>query len=347
MAQHSQEQEERKSSSNLPTSLQELLGSMSVSNGSGDGSGGVQVLNGNRSGYGSNGYQQIDMSHAAFIKHLENAARAYPSPYLLQFTDPSEPTPPTDLQVACEYITIRHAAFMDGLERLTEQDKLKGIVPEPIGILKILPKIKEKYPNWTLSEKRLRKIIKDEEVLAQAERAARLAGELGGGRFQAEVVPVSSIDERLVEDLKGNPALQAARNKAAAIANEQEKREEAARKARESLLGAELGADKENTLPLPNTSGGSKKKGSKRAKTSTAPVSGILSAVGDAVASAAETAASAVASALPAAPTNIRDEPKGPTNIVGDVDVKWYDDVKGKGVIASKRIKKHTVIFRE
>jgi hypothetical protein len=72
-----------------------------------------------------------------------------------------------------------------------------------------------------------------------------------------------------------------------------------------------------------------------------------LSAVGDAVASAAETAASAVASALPAAPTNIRDETKGPTNIVGDVDVKWYDDVKGKGVIASKRIKKHTVIFRE
>lgn len=347
MAQHSQEQEERKSSSNLPTSLQELLGSMSVSNGSGDGSGGVQVLNGNRSGYGSNGYQQIDMSHAAYIKHLENAARAYPSPYLLHFTDPSEPTPPTDLQVACEYITIRHAAFMDGLERLTEQDKLKGIVPEPIGILKILPKIKEKYPNWTLSEKRLRKIIKDEEVLAQAERAARLAGELGGGRFQAEVVPVSSIDERLVEDLKGNPALQAARNKAAASANEQEKREEAARKARESLLGAELGADKENTLPLPNTSGGSKKKGSKRAKSSAAPVSGVLSAVGDAVTSAAETAASAIASALPAAPTNIRDEPKGPTNIVGDVDVKWYDDVKGKGVIASKRIKKHTVIFRE
>jgi hypothetical protein len=293
---------------------------------------------------------------------LNEKAKLYPSPYLLQVPASTEPVTPTDVQVAAEYLIIRHDAAREASRGMAEQggSSSSSTQPqalqqtEPLGILKIFAKIRERNPQWTVSEKRLRKVIKEPAAMAEADRITRLAGKtgLGMGAFGDEVVPVSRIDERLVADLEGRAYVPSASSSTSASAPPAGTGAEN-EKSTAPANGAGPSSDsenKENAVPS-GVGGSSGKKKSKKPSASSSNRQGVNGVLADA----AEKVVQTVSSVLPTGTASNSSTTgsdgkavaKGPTAITGDVRVQWMDDVKGRGVMSSKAVKKGSVIFKE
>lgn len=336
------------------------------------------------SGENEGGPRQLPIhafSRSAFANtgHLDKAIRAYPSPYLLQTPEPTEQITPTDVQVACEYLVIRQNALRNAINRAklqlqqqqrpvqgqgqengeasgppasdsasgsaNTQDATTLIQPEPLGILKIFARMRERNPMWVVSEKRLRKVAKDDLALAEAERITRLAGLTALGRYASELVPVSRVDERLVADLEGRQYVPHASN--AAIGADSAPSASAPNNGSTRNAEEKENAEASTSASGSASGGSSKKKSKKNAASSSTTGNGVL-------VDAAETVKEAISSILPASSpaatgsgATSADRSKGPTAIVGDVKVEWMDEIKGRGVLATKAVKPGKVIFKE
>lgn len=324
------------------------------------------------SGYSTNGtrgglpgFHTISMSSIANASYLQHASKAYPSPYLLQTPEPTEQVTPTDVQVAAEYLIIRQSALREAVaasRSLQQQQQAQAQAqaeaegqsqgegssskdvgpasvavaqPEPLGILKIFARMRERNPMWVVSEKRLRKVIKEAPAMAEAERITRLAGLTGLGKFGNDVVPVSRVDERLVADLEGRPYVPSSAAAAAAAA-------------RSSVNGSTdaQADDKENDIVAEASTSSTKKK-SKKASKANGVVAEAAEKVKEAVAAVLPSSSAAAGSSGSGSGAGIADAPRGPTAIVGDVRVEWMGEFKGRGVVATKAVKQSKTIFKE
>lgn len=301
----------------LPNSLSDLLGSA------------------NDGGGGENGQQQnfqtFNINHLASIRHLDIVKQMYPSPFLLETPPITSPdkigtVTPSDLEVGASYIMQRYRALMEKS-------------PEP-GILKILARLKEDNPEWTLSEKRLRKVVKDQKAMVEAERLLRLAGIVGTGPLGNQLVPVSSLDPRLMAEV----------GDVEEPASEINKVEQAVPSASATGTGASANSsDKENddattTAEATSNSKASKKKGKKTKSTASQVHDTVSNAASKVAATLSSGSSSSPAPANGALSTASRKPVPADAPQVG---LKWFDDVKGRGVVARKDFKKGTVLFKE
>lgn len=261
--------------------------------------------------------------------------------------------------------------------KLTTSTKPKSKTLPPIqvpGFSKIYSTIKESHPNWVFSEKRLRKIIKDgedaasssassssnepkESAMLEADRIVKLAGLMGSGKYATDLVPISRFDSVLQQELddqwaatNGLPLPSSSSSSSAAITSSP---------STSSAVPAANGENKENEEPSSGSSSKSKKK-----KGSSSKVADVAEAVVNGITEGAETlvnkvstsfpgtsttnvvasssSSSATLAALTSAPTK-----RNPTNAVGDVALKWFGPIKGRGVVARRKFKKGSIIFRE
>lgn len=239
------------------------------------------------------------------------------------------------------------------------------------GIAKIYSTIKASHPNWVFSEKRLRNIIKEGEDAAlvsnssnepkesaylEADRIVKLSGLIGSGKFATDLIPLSKFDAVLQLELddqwaatNGLPLPSSTSSSTAASTSGSPAK---------SVSTANHGEVKKNEEPPIAASSSSKSKKKKKAGTPANVVESAVNGLSEGAESVvnkvaaslpASTNANAVASssssalgALTAAPTK-----RNPTNAVGDVALKWYGPVKGRGVVARRKFKQGSVIFRE
>lgn len=321
-----------------------------------------------------------NMSHFENIKHLNVMRERYPSRYLLQTESPEQATVPTDVQLACEYLGIRFRATRANGPSSSDQEKedqetqqaaeseqpatdaaisekkkaasRSPLKPEAPGILKIFARIKEGNPNWTFSEKRLRKVIKEQAVLEEAERILRLSNLIGGGKDNGDLVPVSRMDYALVREL-GQHAASSSGSATTSTSTSNASTNGTGSKTDEtiqptgSIVDAE--ADKENSNGVAN-----KKKGAKSGKKakSQSTLASVADAIADKASTALQAAQEAVSGTSDAAPKQ-SDSPgkdtktNSATQATGDVSLVWIDDVTGRGVVANRPFKRNDVIFRE
>lgn len=259
----------------------------------------------------------------------------------------------------------------DGKTATTTPTKSKTKTLPPIqvpGISKLYTTIKQSHPNWKFSEKRLRSIIKEGEEAAlisntsnepkesaflEADRIIKLSGLMGSGKYNTELIPISRFDSVLQAELDD----QWAASNGLPLPSTTSSVPTSTSTSNASPVTAANGDIKENEKP--STSSLNKPK--KKKKSPTAPngtasildgitegvevlanrVASSVSPVTDAVASSSSSSSAALA-ALTSAPTK-----RNPTNAVGDVSLKWYGPVKGRGVVTRRKFKQGSVVFRE
>lgn len=321
----------------LPTSLSQLLGASDV-NGNGNGSSGQPDFS-SIPGMNGQNFVTYSMSNFSSMKYLEVLRKAYPSKYLLQVDQPPIPETesfiPPDVMLGCEYLLAKHR-----MKAAAASGNASGVDP---GLLKIIDRIKKENPRWSFSEKRLKKLIKEnnEGVMDESERILRLAGLIGGGKnHDIPAVPVSKMDPHLVSQLaKMAPASSSTTTTVAAHPTK------TALPSASSPEKSSGGSDKENTLPVPNTTSSSsnKKKGSKKPKPTSAAAPSITETVTNAASSALET----ITSVLPSSLTSTTDVAQPEEEQQGEIGLKWISDTTGRGIVSNRDFSRGSVLFRE
>lgn len=202
-----------------------------------------------------------------------------------------------------------------------------------------------------------------ESAMLEADRIVKLAGLINSGKYATELVPVSRFDTVLQQELDD----QWAATNGLPLPSSLPKPSSTSVKASTPSLANGTGLsngnieDKENESPSTTTSSSSKNK-KKKKSTSSNLAENAASAIVNGVSEGAELLVNKVATSLPATSTTnavassssaalaaLTSGPtkRNPTNAVGDVALKWYGPIKGRGVVARRKFKKGSVIFRE
>lgn len=248
---------------------------------------------------------------------------------------PASSVTPDDLQVALSYRLIR----------LQGAGNNESTATAP-GILKILDRIREAYPSWSISEKRLRRVVKDESHdggMAEADRILRLAHITGPAQSDG-FVPVSKMDDELVRMLQtdgldtnptspliSSPVVKTPKNGQEGFAS---------RPITDSpALGSDT--DKENLSPVVPPPSKNKKKSKKNGQSLQEQAQAVAGSVVNTVSDAVSSAINAVTQSLPGQSVEADEK------TTGQLSLHWFDEVKGKGVISNNGFKRSTVIFKE
>lgn len=254
----------------------------------------------------------------------------------------------------------------------TTSSKSKTLPPIQVpGIAKLYSSIKEAYPGWNFSEKRLRKVIKEDEAMKEAERIIRLMGWMGAGKHADEMVAVSRYDYKLEEELDAQWAANHGTSNAVNGGNSSSTKAKVPTESSESTNGESSKVNGDPVASTSNSAGASSSSGNveggtgknKKKKGKSGSASGAAALL-NGVAEVAEAVVDKVSNALPSnhissstststpqnstTNTTTTDPSKrNPTNAVGDVALKWFGPLKGRGVIARRKFKRGSVIFKE